>query len=546
MNLVGRWRVEVVLVLVPLAVAAVVLALLAGNGQGGLLWLAFALVVAGALVFLGSAAHGRYAWAGLGALTVAAVVSGWVVWSTPTFEETTRATQLVGAGAPSVLTAASWLLTVLVVLLGAVTMLQRTEFAGIPGQVWCALLAVAMLVAGVLGTGVWLGGRGLAALRTDAIAESTVDHTVAAADAPNVTRADTVTSPANWRKLWQKPAAQTVVGTFPRPLVVTADVDAGDQSGITVYDSRTGAERWHWHSRLFYDGSVAVSPYGDILVVVGSSAIELDLNSGAERRRPTLPAPSQPTLGQVRYRVVGPHLHDLSNDNDLPLIEMVDTFAPVVVRGGHGQTDLLAVSLDDRTVTTLAAGLPQLCRFRSVLPDEYTNTVNGSTNWLLRDGIGCGAPMLTTLFDGVPQSWTPAAPACDLHGCELVDAYATPDHVVVQTATELLTYDRYGLPQAHTPLDPNRRSVILPKTPTPTLLPPGAIPRKNTVVARDGASYVRFRATGDNSGQLVTVDTATGTESPPSETLPCAEPTDMTIAADTLILQCGSTMMAFG
>ncbi len=546
-NMVGR--VGIVLVLVPLAVAAVVLALLAGIGGGGVLWLAFGLVVVGGVVLLASAARGRYAWVGVGALVAAAVASGWSVWSAPVVDNVDEATTLLGAGAPSVLTAVSWLLTILVGVAGTVTVLWRADFTGLPGRLWCVVLAAAVVVAGAVGAGAWLGGRALADLRTDAIAGSTLDHTVNTSTDPELrTKVDTVTAPAGWRKLWQQPVGdnRTVVSTLTKPLVVAADINAGDQSGITVYDSRTGAERWHWRTRLFYDGYAAVSPAGRILVVVKSSAILLDLYSGAELKRFALPQPVLQTGGRlVRYIVAGPQPRDVFDENTPPLMEITDTVVPVLVRGVMGQIDVLAVSLTDGTVTTPAAALPQQCRIRAIRSDEYTNASSGTT-WLLRDGSGCGAPTLTRLMQGVPQSQTPAAPGCEPQGCNLVDAYATPEHVVVQTATELLTFDPFGTLQSRTPAPSDRRSVLPPKAGAPVLLPPDAMPRKNTVFARDGATYITYRATGPTSGQLVAVDTTTGTENPPSETLPCAQPAGMSIAAGNVILQCGSTMTAFG
>ncbi|MEV4315060.1 hypothetical protein [Actinocrispum sp. NPDC049592] len=549
-NLVGRWRVGIVLVLVPLAVAAVVLALLAGISGGGLLWPAFGLAVVGALVLLASAAHGRYAWVGVGGLAAAAVVSGWAVWSTPTVDESDEPTTLLGAGAPSVLTAVSWLLIIVVVLAGIVTVLWRADFTGLPGRLWCVLLAAAVVAAGVAGTAVWLGGRAVADLRTDAIAGSTVDHTVNTTTDPTLsTKADTVSAPAGWRKLWQQPVGdnRTLVSTPTKPVLVAADLNVGDQSGITVYDSRTGVERWHWRSRLFYDSYAAVSSAGRVLIVVKSSAILLDLYSGAELKRFALQQPVlQPGSPQVHYVVAGPQPHDLFDENSPPLIELTGTVAPILVRGLLGQIDVLAVSLTNGTVTTVAAGLPRLCRVRAIRNDEYTN-LSSSTTWLLRDGSGCGAPTLTRLMDGIPQSQTPAAPVgCEPQGCDLADAYATPEHVVVQTATELLTFDPFGTLQSHTPAPADRRSVLPPKAATPTLLPPDAMPRKNTVFARDGATYITYRATGPTSGHLIAVDTTTGTENPPSETLPCAQPAAMSMAAGEVILECGSTVTAFG
>lgn len=145
-----------------------------------------------------------------------------------------------------------------------------------------------------------------------------------------------------------------------------------------------------------------------------------------------------------------------------------------------------------------------------------------------------------------PANRDPVPQACDPHGCELLDAYATDRQVVLQTSTESLTLDTLGAVRTRGPMDPNGRSVVLPDSATPAPLPPGAIPRTNTVFAQDGAVFFQYRATSPGSGQLVEIDTATGQETPPSETVRCADPVTLSIAADVLILSCGTQVMAFG
>ena len=64
--------------------------------------------------------------------------------------------------------------------------------------------------------------------------------------------------------------------------------------------------------------------------------------------------------------------------------------------------------------------------------------------------------------------------------------------------------------------------------------------------AQEGAVFFQYRATSPGSGQLVKVDTATGQEAPPSETVRCTEAVTLSIAADVLILSCGKEVTAFG
>jgi hypothetical protein len=182
---------------------------------------------------------------------------------------------------------------------------------------------------------------------------------------------------------------------------------------------------------------------------------------------------------------------------------------------------------------------------RVLRPSEYVNDYDFEA-WLLRDGFGCGAPALTGLFQGRVRAEFPVPQACAPQGCELPDAYATGWRIVVQTGAELLTFDALGAVQSRVPMDPNRRSVILPRSETPTLLPPDVLPRTNAVFARDGTTFFQYRATGPGSGRLVRVDTATGQESPPSETVRCAEPATLSLAGDVLILSCGTGVTAFG
>jgi hypothetical protein len=544
-NLVRRLPVGILplLVLVLLTAGTLVLAFLAGVEDGGLLWWAFGLAMAGALVFLGSAGRGRYAAFGLVLIAGAAAVSGWAVWRTP---DVGGIEELLGEGGPSVLTAATWLLVLLVAVLAAVTALWRKEITGISARTWCALLAVAAFLVGVAGTGVWLGARGLVALRETTIADADVEHTVdASADPASSPRRDAVTGPSGWRKLWQQPAnVRTVVGVPAAPFAVSA-TGGGDGPGIAVHDNRTGTERWRFHTESFgYDDTVAVSPSTDrVLLVIDRAAIVLDLDSGTEVDRIALPEPTAgPTLGSTDYKIIGPTVPRFAEQR--PRIEITGSVVHIAVTGHPGPSDVLTMNLRTGELTTFASEVPEYCRFRALRPAEYVNTYDYET-WLLRDGIGCGTPTLTRMFDGRRQTGTPITQDCDPSGCELPYAYATSREIVVQTAARLLTLDLLGTLRASVPIEKDRRSVILPDATTPTVLPAGVTPRANTVFARDGATSFQYRPTGGDAGQLVRIDTATGRASEPSETVRCAEPT-LSISATVLILSCRSGVLAFG
>jgi hypothetical protein len=538
------------LVLGPLAAGAVVVASLAAVEHGGPLWWTFALAAAGTLAFLGSAARGRYARAGLLLLAVAAVVSGWVVWHS----STTGIGTLLGAGAPAELAAVTWLLVVPVTVLAAATALWRKEIIGqlraVDARSWCALLAIAVLVAGVVGTGAWLGGRGLVSLREHAIEAGAVEHTVdSSAAAEGRPRADTVTGPRRWRMLWRRPAAyyRTVVATPSAPLVVSAS-GSGEERGVAVHDARTGAERWHFRTRFFDgDDAVAVSPsIGRLLVIVGSTAIVLDLDTGTELDRFPLPPPTAgPTLGETRYRIIGPQRHDPSTFQNQPQVEAAGIVVHLAVIGLPGPSDVLTVSLRDGRVATLAKGLPENCRFRVFRQAEYVDDYDYVT-WLLRDGAGCGTPTLTSMWAGRVQTETPVAEGCVPQGCELPEAYAARGRLVIQTGTTLLTFDARGTVRSRLAIEPDGRSVILPDDVAPTPLPPGVLPRTNAVFAREGATIFYYRATSDESGRLVGMDTATGREISHSDPMDCAKPASMSLAADVLIVTCGSAVLAFG
>jgi hypothetical protein len=533
------------LVLVPLATATLVLAFLAAVAHGGPLWWTFGLALAGALVFLGSVGRGRYAAGGVVLLAGAAAVSGWAVWRDP---DVGGIAKLLGEGAPSVLTAATWLLDIVVAGLAAVTALWRKEITGHSARTWCALLAVALFVVGMAGTGAWLGARGLVALRESTIMDSDVEHTVdASADPARSPRRQVAIGPETLRTLWQQPAAQrTVVGARGAPLVVSAT--SGDEgSGIAVHDNRTGEERWHFHYDGFgIDDNVAVSPSTDrVLMVNGRAAIVLDLDSGTEVDRIALPEPTAgPTLGSTDYQILGPVPNGPARAEERPRIEIAGSVVHIAVTGHPGPSDVLTVNLRIGGVSTLATGVPEYCRFRSLRAAEYVNDYDYD-NWLLRDGIGCGTPTLTKLFDGRPQNETPVAEDCDPAGCELPDAYATSREVVVRTEARLLTFDLLGTLRSRVPIEKDRGSVILPDATTPTILPAGVRPRVNTVFTLDGGTSFQYRAAGTDSGQVVRVDTATGRESEPSETVRCTAP-QLSISLTVLILSCRSGVFAFG
>lgn len=69
-----------------------------------------------------------------------------------------------------------------------------------------------------------------------------------------------------------------------------------------------------------------------------------------------------------------------------------------------------------------------------------------------------------------------------------------------------------------------------------------ASPRGPPALLRSVATML---ADQSRSRQLVRVDTATGQEALPSETVRCAEPVTLSIAADVLILSCGKEVTAF-
>lgn len=543
-----RWlpvRLLPLAVLIPLSTGALVLAFLAGVAHGGLLWWTFGLAMAGALVFLGSAGRGRYAAGGIALLAGAAAVSGWAVWRAPDVGGTAR---LLGEGGPSALTAATWLLVLLVAGLATVTVRWRAEITGTSAQTWCALLAVVVFVVGLAGTAVWLGARGLVTLRETAIANGDVEATVdASADPAPTQRRAAVSGPAEWRKLWQQPAnLRTVVGTPVAPFAVSASA-VDDGSGIAVHDNRTGAERWHFHTDGFgIDDNVAVSPLTDrVMMVIGRAAIVLDLDSGTEVDRITLPEPTTgPTLGSTDYQILGPEVNGPALANERPRIEITGSVVHLAVTGHPGSTDVLTVNLRTGEVSTLATEVPEYCRFRVLRPAEYVNGYDYET-WLFRDGVGCGTPTLTKLFDGRRQTETPVAQDCDPAGCEVPNAYATSREVVVQTEAQLLTFDILGALRSSAPIAQDRGSVVLPDATAPTVLPAGVTPRANTVFAQSGATLFQYRASGRDSGRLVRIDTATGRESAASETVRCAEP-KMSISVAVLILSCRSGVTAFG
>ncbi len=60
------------------------------------------------------------------------------------------------------------------------------------------------------------------------------------------------------------------------------------------------------------------------------------------------------------------------------------------------------------------------------------------------------------------------------------------------------------------------------------------------------AEAVREFASRPRRCPLRRADTTTGTENPPSETLPCARQASMSMVAGEVVLQCGSTLIAFG
>jgi hypothetical protein len=118
------------------------------------------------------------------------------------------------------------------------------------------------------------------------------------------------------------------------------------------------------------------------------------------------------------------------------------------------------VNLLSGRVSTLAAGVPEACHLRTAPFFDYVH--NDASGWLLRDGAGCGTPMLTGSFEGRVDTETPVSHGCAPEGCELVDAYATGQQVVVQTRTELLSFDFLGALRSRVPITPDRRSVVLP------------------------------------------------------------------------------------
>lgn len=534
-------RVLLVLVSAPIMAGAVVMALLASVRHGGWLWWTFVLAVAGALLFLGFAARGRPALMGVALFAGAAAVSGWAVWSAPD----TGIRMLLGEGAPCGPTAAAWLSAMLAVVVGVATCLSHQEIGEVSARSWCALVAVAVFATGVVGTGTWLGARGLVSLRENAIAAGEVEHTLDPTEVPG--QGGTGTGPARLRTLWQAPlAGQTVVAVPATQLVVAAN-GRGDQSGVTVYDARTGKQRWHFRTHFFNIGdSVAVSPWNHrMLVVTYSVAMLFDLDSGTELARVALPEPSAgPTLGSTHYRIIGPQPEEAFTPTR-PQVELTGTVAHLAVTGHPGPTDVLAVNLLDGHVSTTAAGLPEHCRFREIRQSEYIGEYDEAT-WLLRDGIGCGTPRLTGMFRGRVQTDVPVTRGCAQGGCALVTAYGALSDVVIQTDTELLTFDFRGTLRAHTPITPDRRSVVLVDHPTPTLLPAGVTPRTNAVFARAGALLVHYRTTGAKSGELVMTDAATGRVLATSEGQDCAKPDGISVGMQVVLLSCGSRVLAFG
>jgi hypothetical protein len=175
---------------------------------------------------------------------------------------------------------------------------------------------------------------------------------------------------------------------------------------------------------------------------------------------------------------------------------------------------------------------------------------DSSIGWLLRDGVGCGTPILTRMFDGRVQTEIPISQGCAPEGCELPDAYATPAQVVLQTKTELLELDLVGKARSRVPLPADRRSVVRSDNESaplvPTLLPRGVVPRVNALLPWDGAAYFQYRAAGGGSGVLVRADSTTGRETARGETVGCAKPDGMSLADNVLIVSCGSEVMAFG
>jgi hypothetical protein len=389
------------------------------------------------------------------------------------------------------------------------------------------------------------------ALRETALADADIEHTVDAAADPGYSphsEAVPVAGPTNFRKAWQQPATnRTVVGLFETPLAVSATIGADDRSGIAVHDNRTGAERWHFHTSSFgLDDSVAVDPLADrLLMIIGAAAVLLDLDSGTEVDRIALPEPSHgPTLGATHYQIIGSRPDVPTYADERPRVEITGNVVHIAVTARPGPTDVLSVDLLSGRVSTLATELPENCRFRTLQFNEYTIGYDFHT-WLLRDGVGCGTPTLTRMYRGGRQIETPVAQSCDPPGCELPDAYATSEELVIHTGTRLLTFDVVGALQSSTPIEPDRRSVVLPNRETPTLLPAGVTPRGNAVFAKDGATLFQYQETSPGSGRVVRIDTATGRESAPSETVRCTDPA-LSISAAVLILSCRTGVIAFG